>query len=287
MQKELRAAFDKKKEMLYDDIYLIPVRFEECKITDEKLSKLQRIDLFKKDGYDRLKSALNKGLKKRELQTRVPPSSLTTTFEDIYIVDDTENVERIDSNRVKVSYNLTAEPSQKWNVIFNWIRPGESPIYSPPYKLHINGKQAVIEFISLKIKKEEVKQLLVDRINQTNEQFRLKARNAGSQTDRRKNDEIAAQADQIIREAYIELSRRREEAQKLSEQPNEVICPRHDLSGYLAEKHETRTKIYDYLIKRDYIKFDDSTHELNCFVLTDKGNEYARELFPEFYDEVI
>jgi len=82
---------------------------------------------------------------------------------------------------------------------------------------------------------------------------------------------------------YIELSRRRQEAQKSGEQPDEVICPRHDLSEYLPEKHETRTKIYDYLIKKDYIKLDDSTHELYCFVLTDSTKEYARvELFPEF-----
>ena len=289
MQKEIGAAFDKKKEMLVDDIYLFPIRFEECEVKDERLSKFHRIDLFKNDGYDRLKNTLNEGLKRRELPTRRSPPSPTTIFEDIRIVDDTENVERIDGGMVKVSYNLSAEPPQGWKAIFkDWIRPGESPLFPSSYDLKINDKQVVIKFISLKTTKEEIKRRVEDRIKHTNEAYReelrQKARNAqGSQKDRRKNDEIAAQADQVIREACIELSRRRQEAQKSGKQPDEVICPRHDLSGYLPEKHETRTKIYDYLIKKNYIKLDDSTHELYCFVLTDSGKEYARvELFPEF-----
>jgi hypothetical protein len=66
MQKEISAAFDKKEEMLDDDIFLIPVRLEDCKVRDEKLRKFQRVDLFATDGHAKLLSSLNVGIERRK-----------------------------------------------------------------------------------------------------------------------------------------------------------------------------------------------------------------------------
>jgi hypothetical protein len=66
MQKEIRAAFEKKEEMLDDDIYLISVRMEDCEVKDEKLRKFQWVDLFRNDGHDKLLFALHEGMKRRK-----------------------------------------------------------------------------------------------------------------------------------------------------------------------------------------------------------------------------
>jgi len=66
IQKEIRAAFEKKEEMLDDDIYLITIRLEDCDVRDEKLRKFQWVDLFRNDGHDKLLFALNEGLKRRK-----------------------------------------------------------------------------------------------------------------------------------------------------------------------------------------------------------------------------
>lgn len=66
IQKEIRAAFEKKKEMLDDDIYLLTIRLEDCDVRDEKLRKYQWVDLFRNDGHDKLLFSLNEGLKRRK-----------------------------------------------------------------------------------------------------------------------------------------------------------------------------------------------------------------------------
>ncbi len=66
MQKEVRAAFEKKEEMLDDDIYLISARMEDCEVKDEKLRKFQWVDLFRNDGHEKLLFALNEGMKRRK-----------------------------------------------------------------------------------------------------------------------------------------------------------------------------------------------------------------------------
>jgi|GEM_PF-2741137 len=54
LQKEIRIALDILDEMLDDDIYLIPVCLEECKVP-QTLANLQCVNLFEADGYVRLK----------------------------------------------------------------------------------------------------------------------------------------------------------------------------------------------------------------------------------------
>ena len=64
LRKELRQALEKWKGMLEDDIYLIPVRLEQCEIPNE-LGGFQVLDLFAPDGWNRLDSAIRSGMNKR------------------------------------------------------------------------------------------------------------------------------------------------------------------------------------------------------------------------------
>lgn len=65
MQKEIKIALDIWDEKLEDDIFMIPVRLEDCVITHEKLLELQWIDLYKADGFTKLVRAIREGCKRR------------------------------------------------------------------------------------------------------------------------------------------------------------------------------------------------------------------------------
>ncbi len=56
-QKEIRLALDVLDEQPEGAIFLIPARLEPCAVPD-RLRRLQTVDLFATDGYDRLKRAL-------------------------------------------------------------------------------------------------------------------------------------------------------------------------------------------------------------------------------------
>lgn len=64
LQKEINQALRIWEEKLESDIYLIPVRFEDCKVP-EILSRFQWVDLFGINGWDKLMSAFNAGLDRR------------------------------------------------------------------------------------------------------------------------------------------------------------------------------------------------------------------------------
>ena len=53
LRREFREALEKRQEMLESDIYLIPVRLEECEIPEE-LREHQWVDLFAEDGWTRI-----------------------------------------------------------------------------------------------------------------------------------------------------------------------------------------------------------------------------------------
>ena len=57
-QKEVRLALDTANEKLEGDIFIIPVRLEECS-GPESLTRWQWVDLFEKDGYRQLRRALD------------------------------------------------------------------------------------------------------------------------------------------------------------------------------------------------------------------------------------
>lgn len=65
LQKEIRYALNILEGMLDNDIYLIPVRLEECEI-QEKLKALQWVNLYEVDGFDKLIKAIEIGIKRRQ-----------------------------------------------------------------------------------------------------------------------------------------------------------------------------------------------------------------------------
>jgi len=71
LQREFRKALDLATEMLDDDIYLIPVRFDDCDVPD-RLARFQFVDLYGPEGTARLLTALRTGAERRGLLT--PPA---------------------------------------------------------------------------------------------------------------------------------------------------------------------------------------------------------------------
>jgi CheY-like chemotaxis protein len=64
-QTEIGKALKIWDAMLEDDIYLIPVRLEDCQITHSRLKGLNWVDLFAEDGFQKLLNAIKIGLSKR------------------------------------------------------------------------------------------------------------------------------------------------------------------------------------------------------------------------------
>lgn len=62
---EIREALERWKEHVEDDIFIIPLRIEECKSPSE-LGPFQRIDLRKRDWWAKLNHAIHEGIKRRE-----------------------------------------------------------------------------------------------------------------------------------------------------------------------------------------------------------------------------
>ena len=64
LQKEIRDALNIMDEMLDNDIYLIPVRFEDCSVQD-KLNVFQWVNLYEKEGISKLNKAIEEGVNRR------------------------------------------------------------------------------------------------------------------------------------------------------------------------------------------------------------------------------
>lgn len=67
IQKEIKAGLKVWEQMLEDDIYLIPVRLEACSIPPP-LGSFHWVDMFEKDGFDKLMSGIREGLLRRTQQ---------------------------------------------------------------------------------------------------------------------------------------------------------------------------------------------------------------------------
>jgi hypothetical protein len=85
LQRELKNALDVWQEKLASDIYLIPVRLDDCDIP-ENLRSFQWVNLFENDGWPRLHAAIQAGLNRQgttspgvvqEPMPCAPDSSLT------------------------------------------------------------------------------------------------------------------------------------------------------------------------------------------------------------------
>ncbi|TVL96661.1 MAG: hypothetical protein CV087_23430 [Candidatus Brocadia sp. WS118] len=69
IQEEIKEALQMWRQKLDDDIYLIPLRLEECQVPDA-LAKFQWVDLFEDGGFEKLAKALREGIKKLGLVIR-------------------------------------------------------------------------------------------------------------------------------------------------------------------------------------------------------------------------
>jgi hypothetical protein len=78
IQREIRQALDLWQEKLEEDIYLIPVRLEDCE-APESLRDFQWVNLFEEDGWTRLVEAIQVGMERREVPADEEPSSDTAT----------------------------------------------------------------------------------------------------------------------------------------------------------------------------------------------------------------
>jgi hypothetical protein len=65
LQKEIKLALDIWEEKLEDDIYLIPIRLDECKVPD-KLCKFHWVNLYEDNGLSLLTNAIQVGLKRQD-----------------------------------------------------------------------------------------------------------------------------------------------------------------------------------------------------------------------------
>lgn len=63
IQRELKQGLDLWKEKLESDIYIIPVRLENCD-APESLATFQWVDLFEKDGWAKLLKSIEAALKR-------------------------------------------------------------------------------------------------------------------------------------------------------------------------------------------------------------------------------
>ncbi len=81
LQVELKEAFRVWQGKLTDDIYLIPVRLEECKVPEE-LSKFQWLDLYDNNGFPKLFSAIRHQMERlglyQSLALRSHPTNLSS-----------------------------------------------------------------------------------------------------------------------------------------------------------------------------------------------------------------
>lgn len=85
LQKEIREALDLWQEKLDDDIYLIPVRLEECQLP-ENLCKFHRIDLFDEGGLSLLLKTVRAGAERLNipLKAEAPSGDITLVTKTLH-----------------------------------------------------------------------------------------------------------------------------------------------------------------------------------------------------------
>ena len=83
VQRQLKMALDLWQEQLEDDIYLIPVRLDDCALPD-KLRDFEPVDLFEPEGWPRLLRALQAGTSRRmPAGSQAPSQPAPNPFGDV------------------------------------------------------------------------------------------------------------------------------------------------------------------------------------------------------------
>jgi formylglycine-generating enzyme required for sulfatase activity len=81
LQKEIKQALEHAQEKLEDDVWLIPVRLDDCDMPDS-LGDIQWVDLFKDEGWEQLLGALAYQLKRDGKQMPSPQQKRTAPRPD-------------------------------------------------------------------------------------------------------------------------------------------------------------------------------------------------------------
>jgi RNA polymerase sigma factor (sigma-70 family) len=84
MHKEIREALNMWQLQLEDDIYLIPVRLEDCEVP-ESVRGFQWVNLFEVDGWEQLAKAIQIGMERRAEVIADAMSSLQRRFSRPYL----------------------------------------------------------------------------------------------------------------------------------------------------------------------------------------------------------
>jgi hypothetical protein len=132
IQREIRDALDIWQAMLDSDIYLIPVRLEDCEVP-ERLRDFQWVKLFEEDGWTRLVKAIQVGMERRaeivELEqesdkahfAQIPVSLKVKAMVQIFL-----SYTREDEEKVENLYQKLSDAGFKPWMAKKDILPGES-----------------------------------------------------------------------------------------------------------------------------------------------------------------
>lgn len=105
LQREISIALDVLRERLEKDIYIIPLRLEECEVP-ESLSPHQWVDYFREDGWNRLLKSLYKGMDSLGLIKRVKLRFKQRALTDDDILTMIEKWDFYDSQRNRLGKGL-------------------------------------------------------------------------------------------------------------------------------------------------------------------------------------
>ncbi len=84
-RREIQTALDVLPELAQGDIYVIPIRLEECEVPDN-LSLFQWIDYFQNDGWDRLLKSIHKGMERLGLIRPLRSKVTTLSRQDVTLM---------------------------------------------------------------------------------------------------------------------------------------------------------------------------------------------------------
>jgi hypothetical protein len=148
IQKEIRIALDRLNEKLDSDIYIIPVRLNDCEVP-ESLSHIQWIDILADDGWDKLLTAIRSSFKyATNRMPQLPAAKRDALAKRANILTlsitsphDGEVVDR----RPVVSGRVSTPSVSVWVI----VHPMESSSYwvQPPTSMHADGVWGVQIYI--------------------------------------------------------------------------------------------------------------------------------------------
>lgn len=143
VQKEIRIALDIADEQPEGTIFLVPIRLEDC-IPPDRLSHLQRVDVFQERGYEQLLKSLNESAKLLGITVQRPPIALgLATVKDLPLSKIQKIVSLPTTITVKKGYphfylalrNLSNTQITNIKVHLEFERPSQDSLYFPVLKV--------------------------------------------------------------------------------------------------------------------------------------------------------